>query len=372
MRPRQRSTPRKTVWSLLVEAIQGRRYEERLGTTDTGTASQAFTLRRSPLLELVSVTLDDGVWTLVDNFLSSTSFARHYTLAEQPDGDQVVTFGDGQNGKIPTVSSPVTAVYRIGGLDSGNVGPEAISRDRSGNGRLKNVRNPRAATGWVAQEGTTDASRDGLRETIPASLRALERAVTPEDMEALGVAFRDSNGQQVAERAVAIQEGAGPKTVRLVCVGPGGVAPTDEQLAELEVYFNGEIVGVQRIGGVALANTQVVPAAFVPRIVDVTAAVTVLSSFAPGAAEKISAALGAQLRPSARRLVLNADGIWVTSIEYLWRFEGEVSLAFLITTIATAIPGISNITISVPAADITLDTDELPVPGTLLITVSEV
>lgn len=365
--------PSRTVWSLLVEAVQGRRFEERLGTTDAaGTASQAFTIRRAPLLELVSVALDDGQWTQVDNFLGSTTYDRHFTLIEDPNGDQIVTFGDGQNGRIPPTSSPVTAVYRIGGGSSGNVGATAIVRDRSGNGRLKNVRNPRAAAGWVAQEGTTAASLDALRAAIPASLRALERAVTPEDMEALAVAFRTEGGAQVAERAVAIEEGAGPKTVRLVVVAPGGLAPTAADLAELDTYFNGEIVGVQRIGGVALANTQVVPAAFVPRIVDLTANVTVLADYATGAAARITAALGAQLRPSARRLVLDEDGEWVTSADYLWRFEGTVSLAFLVTTIATAIPGIVNITITDPVADVVLDADELPVAGTIAITISEV
>ena len=363
------SQPPGTTWSVMVPVLQGRQHIERVGTTDAGSAGQTFELPRAPLLSLDSVTLSDGPWGRVENFLSSNAFDRHFTLDEQPDGTQLLTFGNGVSGKIPPASSPVTVAYRVGGELPGNLGPGAITRDRSGNSKLKGVRNPRAATGWVEQEGTTEASLDRTRVAVPASLRAGGRAVTPADIEALAIAFRTASGAQLAERALAIQEGNGPKTVALVVAAPGGLAPTQAELAELDTYFNGRLVGLQRLGGVLLTNMELAAESFTPRVIAVTATVSVLADFAAGAQQRIEAALGAKLRPGAKRLVLDSNGLWVESEEFQWRFGGTVSRAFLFTVISTAIPGVVNVALAVPAADVALADRELPVPGAFAITV---
>ena len=362
--------PPQTTWSVLVPVLQGRQFVERVGTTDAGSPGQSFTLQRAPLLSLDRVTLSDGPWGRVDNFLSSNAFDRHFTLIEQPDGSQVLTFGNGVNGKIPPAASPVTVAYRVGGDLPGNLGAGAITRDRSGNSKLKNVRNPRDADGWVAQEGTSDESLNRTRVAVPASLRAGDRAVTPADIEALTIAFRTAAGAQLAERALAIQEGNGPKTVALVVAAPGGVAPTQPELDELDAYFNGRLVGLQRIGGKLLANMELTAESFTPRSIDVTANIDVLADFADGAEQRIAAALGAKLSPGAKRLVLDDDGVWVESEAFQWSFGGTVSRAFLFTVISTAIPGVVNVALAAPIADVALAARELPVPGTLSIAVT--
>jgi len=362
---------RKTTWAVTWEVRQGRRVVEKIGTTD-GTAGQALELGQGPFLSLVTLTVAGDAWAQVSNFLSSAAYDRHFTLQEDPDGTWIVTFGDGTNGKIPAASGAVVATYRIGGSDSGNVGADTITKDRTGNGKIKAITNPQAATGWEAQEGTTDTSLDALRVEIPASLRTRGRAVTPEDCETLAGDFTTEDGSAPVARALAIEEGNGPKTIALVCVGPGGIAPSTADLAEVDAYFNGETFGLQRVGGVLLANQELTAEPFTPYPVDVTASVRVLADYSSGAQAKIEAALGAILIPTATRLVQDSDGRWVDSGIFLWSWEGEVDPAALLGAIYTSTPGIVGITLTTPAASYTLAAGELPTTGTLTITVVSV
>lgn len=363
--------PRKTTYTTRVDTRQGRTVVGRIGTTDAGSSGQAFQLLQEPYMGLESLTVDGDEWAAVADFLSSASWDRHVRIREEPDGSWWATFGDGETGKIPGAAAVVVATYRIGGDYSGNVGALAITRDRSGNGRIRNPRNPRAGAGWVEQEGTTDASLDELRETIPASLRAGGRAVTPPDYETLAEAFRTEDGSQVAARCLAIEEHAGPKTVGVICVAPGGVAPSAADLAELQDYFNGTTVGIQRVGGVVPGNTEAVTEAFTPKVVDVTATVAVLADYATSAEAAIEAALGSILTPEAKRMIRNSAGEWVEGTTYLWTWGGDFSPTLLIAAIATAVEGVVSITLTAPVA-FTLGATELPTAGTFAITVTSV
>lgn len=354
--------PRRTVWTTSFPVSQGRRVEDRVGTT-TGVATETFTLGRGPFLSLVSLTVGGVVWGVTESLLTATTWDRVFELREQPDATWEIRFGDGTQGKIPAAAQAVVATYRIGGGQSGNVGANAIERRRGGAGKLRNIRNPRPATGWVVQQATTPASLEAARRLIPASLRARKRAVTPDDYVSLATAFRAADGTQVAARALAIEEGYGPKTMQVVCVGPGGIAPTAADLAELAVYFNGNTAGLQRIGGVAPSNTTVTCDAYTPLTVAVTATVTVLADFATGAKSAIEARLNADLQPLALALASTSDD------DYRWAFGGTVGLSALLTSITLAVPHVVSIVLTVPAADVALASDELPVPGTLAITV---
>lgn len=363
--------PRKTSWAVEFPVRQGRRVTDKLGASD-GTASQRLQITRSPFLSLVSLTVDGDGWAEVDNFLSSAAHDRHFTLAEDPDGSWWIGFGDGIAGKVPAAGAPVVATYRIGGDASGNVGAGTISKDRTGNPRIKAITNYRAAEGWEPQEGTTAASLDALRVEIPASLRVRSRAVTASDYENLAAEFRTADGSEPVARALAVEELAGPKTVGVICVGPDGEAPSSGDLAELSTFLNGEIRGLQRIGGVVPANTIAVPRAFTPRTVNVTVAVRVLEDYADEAEAKITAALEVILSPTATRLVRDADGTWIDSGVYLWGWGGEFDPSVLLGAIYTSTPGLVGITLSAPSAGFTLAVGELPTPGTIAVTVTAV
>lgn len=364
------SVVRSTVWTVRWEAVQGRRTVETLGES-SGEARQYFTLTQAPFLSLLSLTVDGSEWARADNFLAAGPFDRVFTLLEQPDQTWEITFGDGVRGALPPLDGRIIATYRIGGAANGNVGPGAITRDRTGN-RLAAVRNPRAAAGWVAAEGSTPASLDVVRQAAPASMRILGRAVTPADCEDLAVRYRTASAEQIAIRALAVEEGAGPKTVALYLVGPGGIAPRPESVAELEAYFNGALIGLQRVGGVRPANTAISAAPYTPRVIDVTYAADVLAPYASDAQARIAASLQAALQPTARALVLDATGVWVLSDAYQWGWGSTVSLGVLIARIVTAISGVVSLTVTLPAANILLDPGELPVAGTISGTITSV
>ncbi len=314
------------------------------------------------------VTVDEEVWTEAVDFLSTGSGAKVWVRREQPDGTQRIVFGDGTRGKVVDLGVAVVATYRIGGDQPGNVGAGAILRDRSGNGKLRNVRNPRDAYGWIEQEAV---SADGLelsREAIPATLRTGQRAVTPDDTAALAVAFRTAAGSAAVSRALVVEEGFGLKTVAVVCVGAGGGVPSVADLEELAAYLNGAIVGVQRVDGVVLSNNEATPVAYTPLPIAVTVEIEVLAAYASGAEARVEAALESLLQPTARRLVL-VDGVWEESTEYQWNLQSVVSRAVLIARIVTSQSGVTNVTLTLPAGDVALADYELPTPGTITVSV---
>lgn len=365
---------RKTAYSLWFEVVQGQRVEDKLGSTDTGSAGQTFDLPREPFMSLVGLTVDGEDWTRVSSLLTASSLDKVFTLREQPDGAWRVTFGDGTNGRIPGNSVQVVATYRIGGGESGNAGADAITRDRSGNSKISAVTNPRAATGWLAAEGSDDDSLEVARQQVPASLRTLQRAVTPSDCEALALEFETSDERTIASRVLAVEEANGVKTIGLVVVGPAGVVPEAADLAELEDYFNGETIGLQRVGGVLLINHELTAEGYTARSIDVSVTVTVLEDYSDNAQAKIEAALASILHPLAKRMLQDDDGVWSESSSYLWEWGdngGVVAKGMLIAAIATATNGVVNISLATPAADVTLLDGELPTLGTLSVTIVE-
>lgn len=368
------SEARKTAYTVWFEVVQGQRVEDKLGTTDTGSAGQTFDLPREPFMSLVGLTVDGEDWTRVSTLLTAASIDKVFTLREQPDGAWRVTFGNGTNGRIPASSVQVVATYRIGGDVTGNAGADAITRDRSGNSKVSAVTNPRAATGWVAAEGSDADSLEVARQQVPASLRTLNRAVTPEDCEALALEFETSDERTIAARVLAVEEANGLKTIGLLVVGPAGVVPEAADLAELDDYFNGDQVGLQRVGGVLLANNELTSEGYTARSIDVTVTVTVLEDYADNAQAKIEAALASIVHPLAKRMLQDDDGVWSESSSYLWEWGdngGEVARGILIAAIATATNGVVNISLAAPAADVTLNPGELPSLGTLSVTIVE-
>lgn len=368
------SEARKTGYSLWFEVVQGQRVEDKLGTTDSGSAGQTFDLPREPFMSLVGLTVDGEAWTRVSTLLTAASFDKVFTLREQPDGAWRVTFGDGTNGRIPGASVQVVATYRIGGDVTGNAGADAITRDRSGNSKVSAVTNPRAATGWVAAEGSDEASLEVARQQAPASLRTLNRAVTPEDCEALALEFETADGRTIAARVLAVEEANGLKTIGLLVVGPAGVVPDPADLAELDTYFNGEQVGLQRVGGVLLANNELTSEGYTARSIDVTVTVTVLEDYADNAQAKVEAALANILHPLALRMLQDDNGVWAASSSYLWDWGdngGQVARGMLIAAIATATNGVVNIALADPPSDVNLANGELPTLGALSVTIVE-
>lgn len=175
-----------------VGAIQGLSVGALVASSD-GLANQRYVLPDNPVIEdTTRIFIDEGVgpeeWEVLDTLIESLSCDKVCTLFRDEDDDVFVNFGDNGTGKIPTANSPITAEYRIGGGAEGNVGSETITivvdpLTVGGDVVTVSVINEAAASG-----GEDPQTLENAKIEAPRALRALYRAVTPEDYEALGEA----------------------------------------------------------------------------------------------------------------------------------------------------------------------------------------
>ena len=216
---------------------------EVLGSSD-GTPNQTFSLANTPVVVLdratttvnpdqtrVSVTsllmeIDEGTgfvaWQEVDDFFSAKKDDRVYTLNRNTG---IVTFGDGEHGRIPAAFSSANIMaqsYRAGGGSQGNVGAGTITQIQTYVESVNTVVNFDAALGGTDEETVADAK---LRASL--ALKSNDRAVTGEDFEYLATQAPGAN----VKRAFAMPlhhpdfpDGQIPGVVTVVVV-PNSLAP---------------------------------------------------------------------------------------------------------------------------------------------------
>jgi hypothetical protein len=348
------------------DAIQGQTVTDVLGTT-TGEQFDRHRINQSPFIEGSITVVDvggDTDWTEVTDFLGSSEEDKIYKVELEANGDRYLTFGDGTTGQIPPSGQLLTVTYRVGAEDDGNVGVNAIDSADAGLTLLTNIRNPREGSGWRQREGATPDDIDRLRRVVPGAYRAAGRAVTPDDAANLAVKeFQTEDGRSPFVRVIPQELGAGPKSVRLVCVGAGGAVPSASDIAELEEYLNGVTVGIQRFGGVAPSNQQYTPVAYTPVTVNVTVTATVAKRFGPIAQARLEAAHRDVLNP----LATDAEG------NYLWSPSIDIELAAVQGGIgAFGVQGLVDLAYTLPVFPVAIDDFRLPQYGTILVTVVEV
>lgn len=330
---------------VLTGAVQGQTVEDEVMGSSDGTAAQAFNTGNDDVIDgTVIASVDGSSWTEVENFLSSTSIDENYTVDLNDEGVGTVTFGDGVNGKIPPSGvNNVTVSYRIDADLDGNVGSDTVTVNRDGPSNVKTVTNPRPAVGWLARRGATVEDRERLKVEGPADLRTLNRAVTSADVEYLTTKFKNGVGQKPFIRAHAIEEGFGPKTVKVVTVGPAGAATSSGDRLELETYFNGDTdTGVD---GVMVANQRVFARDYTAHTIAVTGVFTGTADL-----QAVQNAILGLLSPVAVR----EDGL-----TYRWEFGQTVTLSSIIAAVLR-VPGVEDFTLTVPATNTAMGDEELP------------
>lgn len=345
-----------------VPVTQGRTYTGETAGSGNGTADQSCALSNSPVIEgSVDVTVDGDAWEQVDDFISSDSGDQHYIVRIDSDSVATVTFGDGVNGKVATSgTNNILATYRVGGSEDGNVGSGQITVNRTGLSRVRQVTNPRSCSGWVPQEGSGgDEALARLKRDGVADLRTLNRAVAPQDFEHLASRWTDTGFTEGVpfSRARAIENGYGPKTVRLVVVPVGGAVPSvPSTRARLETYFHGDTDSGGTTEGVGLVNTETTVDDYTPRTVTIVAEIT------GGDKDTVKAALASMVSPEA----LEGDGV-----TYRWKWGGNVTRGKLISLIFASDADITDVDLTAPAVNLTLADDELPNSGLADITITE-
>lgn len=155
-------------------------YNEALGTS-SGAADQTFTLFNTPVIDgSQQVFVDEGAgfkpWHLVNHLTDAGPYDASYMVAVDANGIVYITFGDGNNGRIPNPQAIIQATYRVGGGSIGNVGAGQIVMDLTNTSYFLSVSNPSAAAGGADPETIAQ-----IQANAPKSLTAAGRCVSVQD-----------------------------------------------------------------------------------------------------------------------------------------------------------------------------------------------
>jgi len=222
-----------------VPAVQGVTHSNEVVATATGAVNQAYPLLYAPVsansvVVLVDLGLGPQPWTYVQTLINSGPYDQVFTSFVDANGIFYVIFGDGVNGFVPTLGSPITATYQTNVGTVGNVGAQTITQSVVAIPGVVGVTNPLPAIGGANAESLTS-----IQQNAPASLKTLNRAVTVQDIETL--AIQVSQVQWAAAQEVTYQ------LVNLYVVPFGGGAPSAEIQDAVLNY----------VGPLTMANTTV-------------------------------------------------------------------------------------------------------------------
>lgn len=199
-----------TIYANVVAATHGETTTEALGSGDGSRPHQRFKLKKTPLT-YVSAKTPSGAATTLTVRVNGVAWAERLSLyAAEPndanyvvrladDGAATVRFGDGKQGaRLPTGQENVTATYRVGIGQAGEVGAGALSLLKTRPLGVRGVTNPVAASG--AEDPETLAS---ARTNAPQTVLTLDRIVSLQDFTDFANAFAGVGKAQ----AVAIRQG---------------------------------------------------------------------------------------------------------------------------------------------------------------------
>jgi hypothetical protein len=127
-------------------------------------------------------------------------------------------------------------------------------------------------------------------------------------------------------------------------------------LDDLNTYFNGDKYAVPPLRKRVITNHEVTAVNYTPKAIDVVA--TVYGRVEP---EEVENQLRRVVQPEAKK----DDGTWE------WEFGEDVPDSRINHIIFTTDESVTRVDMSVPSAPITLQSRELPVVGTVTITVIE-
>jgi hypothetical protein len=155
--------------------------------TSDGTINQTYPLQYSPVSAgscAVYVDLGTGPqeWTYEQTLINSGPYDLVYTAFVDANAVFYVIFGDGVNGLVPPLGSPVYATYQTNVGLTGNVGSGTITVPVTSIVGLTAVTNQQAASG-----GANAESLQSIQTNAPASLKTLNRAVTISDYSTLAL-----------------------------------------------------------------------------------------------------------------------------------------------------------------------------------------
>jgi predicted phage baseplate assembly protein len=176
------------IFANVAHATHGETLAEVLGSGDASQELQRFVLRQKPLT-YVSAPTPSGIESTLEVFVdklrwheAETLFGlgpaeRRFVTSVDDEDSLSVIFGDGRHGARPSTGREnITASYRRGIGQPGNVAAGQISQLASRPLGVRSVNNPLRASGGADRE-----SRDSARRNTPLATAALGRLVAVRD-----------------------------------------------------------------------------------------------------------------------------------------------------------------------------------------------
>ena len=192
-----------------VEVQHGTTINQDIIGSSTDAPLQSFKLSYTGvLIDSIELYVNEGngrqLWTRVNTFIDSDENSLVYTASVDDFDVCTIEFGNGLRGKIPKAyANGISATYRIGGGDVGNVSANIITELDTNIPYVETTFNLEALVKGHDKEGL-----DSIKENAPAYFRAGDRLVTLKDYEDLLrinfydflrlIAVRDSSDRKLA------------------------------------------------------------------------------------------------------------------------------------------------------------------------------
>lgn len=192
----------------VVTAVRGETVSrEVLGSGNASQPFQTFTLKKKPLTWVsdasaglgrrpqLDLSVDGRSWRWVETLYGARPDDRVFVVRMAPDGAATVQFGDGVTGsRLPSGVANVVVGYRFG-AGAAKPPPGSIKQAVTAVRDLTRVWSPLSPYGGADAEPA-----DAIRETAPAAMLSLGRAVSAADYLALARAYSGVVNAAVAER----------------------------------------------------------------------------------------------------------------------------------------------------------------------------
>ena len=146
--------------------------------------------------------------------------------------------------------------------------------------------------------------------------------------------------------------------VKLVVVASGGGVASATAIEQLEDYFNGDKYATPPVRKRWIANSEITAINYTQNTINIVATVE-------GGVNLTAAEIESYLRTVFQPGALKDDGV-----NYEWEFGEDVPTSRIVHEIFKSNDTITKVTLSTPASDVTLADEELPVIGTVSLTIN--
>jgi uncharacterized phage protein gp47/JayE len=190
----------------------------------------------------VQLTIDGILWKQVPRLSKSKPTHPHYVVRVTEKSHLRFEFGDGTNGRrLPAGTNNVHIQYRVGAGRHGNVKAGSLVMPVHPHPLVAEVKQP-----FDAQGGEDKEQPEVLRERAPATLLALERAVSLTDFENLAMSRPDVWQAKASQKQGSI---SGYNHIRIVVIpaGGGSLEKTDPLKPRIESFLQRHAVPFVRI-----------------------------------------------------------------------------------------------------------------------------